>query len=86
MSPLPSQFEVDPTITPLATKGQKWSVAMEKKFQAHGKIWGDRVEMRVKLWLAEFVKTNVDNIVIEARFSPVDAFAKSLMKKLQIDP
>lgn len=81
-----SQFEVDPTITPPAAKGQKWSVAMEKKFQAHGKIWGDGVEMRVKLWLAEFVKTNVDNIVIEARFSPVDAFAKSLMKKLQIDP
>lgn len=56
-----------------------------KKFQAHGKIWDDGVEMRVKLWLAEFAKDNVDSLVIEARFSPVDAFARSLLKKLQID-
>ncbi|WP_425053912.1 ATP-dependent nuclease [Psychromarinibacter sp. S121] len=78
-------FEVDPTVSPPAAKGQKWSVAMEKKFQVHGKIWDDGVEMRVKLWLAEFAKDNVGNIVIEARSGPVDAFARSLLKKLQID-
>ena len=56
---------------------------MQKKFQAHGKIWDENIEMQVKLWLANFAQDNVDNIVIKSRFGPVDAFAKSLMKKLQ---
>ena len=37
----------------------------EKKFQAHGKIWDENIEMQVKLWLANFAQDNVDNIVIE---------------------
>ena len=78
-----SEFEVDPTIVPPGAKGQKWSVAMEKKFLAHGKLWNDTIESQVKIWIANFAKSNIDDIVIEARFSPVDAFAKSLINKLE---
>ncbi|WP_206735538.1 hypothetical protein, partial [Roseovarius sp. A46] len=78
-----SEFEVDPTIVPPGAKGQKWSVAMEKKFLAHGKLWNDMIESQVKIWIANFAKSNIDDIVIEARFSQVDAFAKSLINKLQ---
>jgi len=80
-----SEFEVDPTVSPPAAKNQKWSIAMERKFQVHGKIWDSSVEMRVKFWLAEYARNNIDNIVIESRINPVDAFAKSVMRKLQIN-
>lgn len=79
------KFEVDPTVVPPGAKGQKWSMAMEFKFKAHGKIWNDAVSMRVKSWLASFAKENINEIIIEARIGPVDAFAKSLSKKLQLN-
>jgi len=80
-----NEFEVDPTISPPSAKGQKWSAAMGKKFQVHGKIWDDKVEMRVKFWLAEFASKNIEDIIIEERCGPVDAFANSLMRKLEIN-
>lgn len=76
------EFSVDPTITPPAAKGKKWSVAMAKKFQAHGKNWDDKIEMHVKLWLARYAANNINDILVEARMGPIDAFAKSLERKI----
>jgi AAA15 family ATPase/GTPase len=78
-----AEYNVDPTITPPTAKGKKWSVAMEKKFQSHGKKWDDSVEMKVKLWLAEYARDNISNILLDARMSPIDAFAKTLISKIR---
>ena len=44
-----------------------------------------KFEMRVKFWLAEFASKNIEDIIIEERCGPVDAFANSLMRKLEIN-
>ncbi len=77
------KFGVDPTVKPPDSKNEKWSGKMGKIFQSHGKLWDDQLKTNVKKWLADFVMENVEDIVIEERFGPVDAFAKSLMKKLE---
>lgn len=76
------EFAVDPTINAPGAKGQKWSVAMERRFKSHGKNWDDKIEMQVKLWLAKYAANNIDDIILESRFGPIDAFAKSLILKL----
>jgi len=78
------EYQVDPTIKPPAASRKKWSDAMKVRFSAHGKIWDEKTEMQVKLWLARYGKDNIDNIILESRFSPVEAFLKSLERKLDI--
>jgi predicted ATP-binding protein involved in virulence len=78
-------FQVDPAITPPSAKGKKWSEAMQKKFSAHGKLWDDQLEMKVKLWLANHVSQSINDHVYDARIGPVVAFAQSLLRKLRLD-
>ncbi len=79
------EYSVDPTIVPPGAKGKKWSVAMEKRFQAHGKKWDGNVEMQLKVWLARYVEANIEDIFVEAKIAPLDAFARSLIAKLNVD-
>lgn len=79
-----AEFFVDPCLNTPAARGKKWSDAMAKIFQAQGKMWGDRLEMQVKLWLANYASENIEHIVIEPRFSPIEAFANSLISKMEL--
>ena len=79
------EFSVDPTINPPGAKLKKWSSAMAKKFQVHGKKWDDKIEMKVKFWLAQYATKNIADIIVESRIGPIDAFAKSLINKLNND-
>lgn len=78
------EFSVDPTICPPGSNKRKWSSAMEKKFQAHGKLWTDELQMKAKLWLAHYAASHIDQIVIEQRLGPLHAFARSLSEKVKI--
>ena len=80
-----SEFQVDPTIKPPGIKRVKWSDRMERVFRSHGKIWNSKTQAELKLWIANFARDNISDAVIESRMAPVDAFAKSLLTKLNIE-
>jgi AAA15 family ATPase/GTPase len=76
-------YGVDPTTRLPAAAGLKWSDAMRKRFEASGKVWSAKLEMELKLWIANYAAKHIKTILIGARLSPIEAFAAALSEKLK---
>ena len=77
-----NEFGVDPRGKLMGKPKQKWSNNTKKLFKQSGKPWDDTVKLRVKLWLAEFAKSNAERILKEELIGPIDNFIKTAEAKL----
>lgn len=77
------EWGVDPSanVSPKYSK-EKWSKKMEERFSHAGKVWDNKVQAQVKLWLAEFAAKHPGIILRQELSSPVAAFIQTAESKL----